>query len=108
MDVLVEVYEISAEYPSDERFGLSAQMRRSAVSILSNIAEGCGRMTAPEVRRFLTIARGSAAELEAQLLIAERLDFASQSTVRHLSGELDGIRAMLVGLGRNLAIPKNT
>ncbi len=68
-----DVYRASAEFPSDERYGLTAQVRRSAVSIPSNIAEGAGRGSKAEYCRFLLIARGSLMELDTQLWIAKDL-----------------------------------
>jgi len=69
MDLTVEIYRIAKKLPKEELFSLSDQMRRAAVSIPSNIAEGNGRQTKGEFQHFLRIAKGSAAELETQLLI---------------------------------------
>ena len=66
----VEVYELTKTFPGEERYGLTAQMRRAAVSVSSNIAEGKGRGTFPDFRHFLRIARGSANEVQSQLEIA--------------------------------------
>ncbi len=71
------VYEVSSGFPQDEMFGLKSQMRRSAVSIPSNIAEGQGRATAGEFHQFLGHARGSLYELETQLVIASELQYVS-------------------------------
>ncbi|MCZ7534189.1 MAG: four helix bundle protein [Acidimicrobiia bacterium] len=101
VSVTAQVYQLSAEFPVDERYGLTSQMRRSAVSIVSNIAEGCGRSTIPDTRRFFAIARGSAAELEAQLAVAETLGFVSQNEAAGLSDSLDHIRAMLIRLSQS-------
>jgi len=76
MKLVVSVYAELAAFPSSERFGLSDQIKRSAVSIPSNIAEGSARKTTKEFIQFLHIALGSAAELETQLLIASELGFA--------------------------------
>ena len=74
MDLVEEVYRYSSRFPADERYGLTSQVRRAAVSVPSNIAEGHSRPTADFVR-FLNIARGSVSEVETQLEIARRLGF---------------------------------
>ena len=76
LDAAVAVYEYAKCLPDEERFNLTDQTRRSAVSIPSNIAEGCGRSTDKDTARFLSNAIGSAYELETQLLIAQRLGYA--------------------------------
>ncbi|WP_445425003.1 four helix bundle protein [Alishewanella sp. HL-SH06] len=75
MDLVVDVYAITRQFPDIEKFGLASQMQRAAVSIPSNIAEGAGRESNADFVRFLTIARGSLSELETQLLIAQRLGY---------------------------------
>ena len=80
MDLVVRVYAFSANLPAEERYGLSSQMRRAAVSIPSNIAEGAARRSPAELIRFLAIARGSLSELDTQLLLAGRLGFAEPDT----------------------------
>ncbi len=75
VDLVVAIYELTATFPSIERYGLVTQIRRSSVSVPSNIAEGCGRRSSREKARFLEIALGSAFELEAQLEISSRLGF---------------------------------
>jgi four helix bundle protein len=75
MHLAEEVYHITDHMPDNERFGLTSQMRRAAVSISSNITEGHGRETRPDYLRFLRMARGSLMELETQLILAERLRF---------------------------------
>ena len=73
-DLAIDVYTVTAGFPPDERYGLTGQMRRASVSIVSNIAEGCGRATHRDLLRFLHIASGSSFELEAQLDICAGLD----------------------------------
>ncbi len=75
MDLVTMVYQVTKSLPSNEQFALSSQMKRAAVSIPSNIAEGAARDSSKEFLRFLAIARGSLAELETHLQIAERLEY---------------------------------
>lgn len=75
MNFVVEIYEITSQYPDEEKYGLVSQIRRSAVSIPSNIAEGAGRNSNKQYLQFLYIALGSIAEIETQLIIAKRLSF---------------------------------
>ena len=72
---VTKIYKITAKYPNEEKFGLVSQMRRAAVSIPSNIAEGAARNSKKEFINFLHIAQGSAAELETQILISRNLEF---------------------------------
>jgi len=75
VEMTVTIYEITEAFPITERYGLQAQMRRAGISVISNIAEGQGRLTAGEWRLLLSHARGSLYEIEAQLIIAKRLRF---------------------------------
>ena len=92
------VYRLTTGFPSTERFGLSQQMRRSALSISSNIAEGCGRGSQRELVRFLQIASGSAHELESQLQLAVDLGFCSDTSKRGLAAQIREVKSMLAGL----------
>lgn len=78
MDLVEDIYRITRDFPDEERFGLVQQMRRCAVSIPSNIAEGAGRSSSREFLRFLSIAIGSLAELETQVEIAKRIGYLSE------------------------------
>ena len=82
MALAEDVYRITGDFPREERFGLSQQMRRAAVSVASNISEGAGRGTDKEFVRFLLIARGSLQELETQLCLARRLAFISDDHIQ--------------------------
>jgi four helix bundle protein len=84
IDLTVDVYKATSSFPSDERFGLTSQTRRCAVSIPSNIAEGAGRNSNKEFCNFLGIANGSSYELQTQLIIANRLDLLDSSFLDNL------------------------
>ena len=98
MDLVESVYRLSAEFPAVERFGLTSQLRRAAVSIPASIAEGYGRTTRVEYVRFLDIARGSANEVETQLLIAVRLLFAPRAEAQRALDLCLEVQRILVGL----------
>jgi four helix bundle protein len=92
IDLTVEVYKATANFPSDERFGLTSQLRRSAVSIPSNIAEGAGRNSNKEFSNFLGIANGSSYELQTQLVIANRLSLLDGEILNSLLKEIDELQ----------------
>jgi four helix bundle protein len=91
VELSVEIYHLTAGFPSSEQFGLMNQMRRASISIASNIAEGYGRSTKGEYLQFLGFARGSNCELQTQLIIAGRLGFGtreSHESVERLSADV--------------------
>lgn len=98
VDLVEHVYVLTRGFPSDERFGLVAQMRRAAVSIPANIAEGYGRSHRGDYLHHLSFARGSLLELETHLTIALRLGFAADAQVQPISGLLDRVGRMLYRL----------
>ena len=100
MALVRRVYEVSASFPADEKFGLITQIRRSAVSVPSNIAEGAARGSRREFSQFLVIARGSLSELETQLRIARDLGYTDTSD---MLDEVEKIFALLAGLMRSQA-----
>ena len=91
----VATYRHTESFPSAERFGITSQMRRAAVSIASNIAEGCGRRSNRELLTFLYIAAGSAKELSCQLRIATDLGYGDPSSAEHVSAETKRVAKML-------------
>ncbi len=92
------IYDATRSWPQDERFGLTSQIRRAAVSAPSNIAEGCARRSPAEFLRFLSIAGGSLAEVETQTIIATRLGNFDQESQRSLLEAADELSRMLAGL----------
>lgn len=98
MSLVVEVYKITKMLPKEETFGLSDQMRRAAVSIPSNIAEGYGRQTPKSYAQFLTIARGSAFELETQLLLCQKIHHLTSTTINTLVSAISEITRMLTSI----------
>ena len=95
MDLVCEVYTLSQSYPKEEKFGLVSQMRRSAISIPSNIAEGSCRNSEKHFAHYLEIATGSLYELYTQLIISQNLDFISKDQLDALSDEITSIDKML-------------
>lgn len=88
MDITEDVYRLSAKFPKEEKYGLNSQIRRSAVSVPSNIAEGAGRNTDGEYKNFLGIASGSSNELITQLVLANRLDLVPAESVEPILNQL--------------------
>jgi len=97
-----KIYVATRDFPEEERFGLTSQLRRAAVSVPSNIAEGCGRNGNKELIQFCHIATGSLCEIETQLLLSEDLDFLPVETSTPLIDEITEIRKMLSGFTNKL------
>ena len=100
--LVFEVYKATKQFPREELFGLTSQLRRAAVSISSNIVEGCGRSTKAEYTRFLDISYGSAREVEYQLSIAFRLGYLSDSEYHSLANQSLETCRVLNGLIQSL------
>jgi four helix bundle protein len=100
------IYQLTTKFPADERFGLVSQMRRAAISIPSNIAEGQARHTTGEFIQFISHAEGSTAELETQMILSMELGFAEAKSTKSIFILLDDIRRMLNGLRRKLSSAK--
>jgi four helix bundle protein len=105
---VLSAYGATSEFPRDEQFGLTSQIRRAAVSIAANIAEGCGRGSDGDFARHLQIAIGSADELEYHLLLAADLRFISTADGQSLSSQLMEVRRMLIRLTQKLRSARNS
>ena len=103
IDFVEEVYQLTQTLPSKEKFNLISQIERAAISIPSNIAEGCGRQSDPLFHHFLSIALGSAYELETQLIVAHRLRYLPEESLSKLQNNLVEIQKMIAGLMRSLS-----
>lgn len=102
IDLTTDIYRLTEEFPRAEVYGLTSQLRRAAVSVASNIAEGSGRGSRKEFRQFLNTARGSLCEIETQLLIAGRLEFAAKDRLRNAEASAGEVGRMLNGLLQSL------
>lgn len=102
VDFVVVIYEHTRDFPSEERFGLTSQIRRASVSIPANIAEGAARQTDKEFLQFLAIAQGSCSEVETELLIGMKLGFLEEANYLKLKESADSIGRMLGGLSKHL------
>lgn len=98
MKLVKEVYRITKDFPSEERFVLTSQLRRSAISVCSNIAEGSSRKTKPEKRRFFEISRSSAVEIDTQIEIALLVEYLRRNEIVELEGYLERVFMMLTKL----------
>ncbi len=102
MELVEEIYKVTEGFPRTEQFGIVNQIRRSAVSIPSNIAEGAGKNSNNDFNRFASIATGSCNELETQLLISLGLDYISKENYYKIEMKLHKIQNMLFGLQKSL------
>ena len=91
----MKIYQSTQAFPKDELFGLTSQMRRSALSIPTNIAEGCGRNSTVELKRFLTIAAGSVSELQYQVFFCKEITLINEQLYKELNDELTVIRKLI-------------
>ena len=102
IELVKEVYKITKNFPKEEQYGLSSQMRRAAVSIPSNVAEGFRRRHNKEYKQFLNISLGSSAELETQIVIAKELEYIEGSKEKELVELIDHISRMISNLIKKL------
>ena len=107
MVLATDVYQLTKQFPKEETYGLVSQLRRAAVSIASNIAEGYGRESTSEYIRFLKIARGSLYETETQLYLSQKLQYVTQNDIIPILSLCTEIGRMLNTMLRRLSTPKN-
>jgi four helix bundle protein len=102
VDLAVKVYQVTAEFPNEEKFGITSQMRRSSVSVPSNIAEGTAKNTSKAVLNSLDISLGESFELETQAIIANRVGLLDQKTFDHLEADISEVQRMIHGFMQTL------
>ena len=102
VDLVVDIYKVTEHFPREEKFGLTSQIRRAAVSVPANIAEGAAPKSIKEFSYFLLNAQGSASEVETELVISHRLGYLNRTRFLELRTRLDSIGKMLNGLSRRL------
>ncbi len=100
--LVTEIYKVTESYPKSELYGLTNQIRRCAVSVPSNIAEGAARASAKEFSQFLSIALGSIAEVETQLIVSNNLKYLEKNNLDLLLDDIVTIRKMIVGLKKSI------
>ncbi|WP_262248571.1 four helix bundle protein [Parapedobacter soli] len=104
VELATYIYKTVADFPSDERFGLTNQIKRAVVSIASNIAEGAGRNSDKEFVQFLGIANGSSYELQTQIIIARNLGLLDDNSTKYIEEQLDEIQKMIYGFQKKLKV----
>lgn len=102
VNFVISVYKLTETFPREEKFGLTSQIRRAAVSVPANLAEGAARKSNKEFIHFLSNAQGSASELDTELLIAYKLGYLSENNYFALRSSLDNIGRMISGLSQHL------
>ena len=102
IDIVVEVYKLTVNFPQNERFGLTSQVQRASVSIPSNIAEGAGRNSQREFYQFLGIANGSSFEIETQLTVAYKLGYISEDHLNSITPKINEVQNMIFKLQKTL------
>jgi len=102
MELVTEIYKVTKEFPKEEIYGITSQIRRSAISVPSNIAEGAGRKSTKEFKQFLFIALGSLSELETQVIIAKNLNYIDEETNVKINNEIVTLIKMIASLIRSV------
>lgn len=103
LEFVTLIYRLTGKFPKSEIYGITSQIRRSAISIPSNIAEGAGRTSKKEFSHFLSISLGSLAELETQLIISDNLNYLDSGLLNDLISKLSSIRKMIFGLKKSIS-----
>src|SRR3989442_14289688 len=106
VELVTDIYRSTERFPKEERYGLTSQIRRAAISIPANIAEGAGRRSKKEFVHFLSNSQGSASELETELIIANRLGYLDETSFAQLVSQLERIGRLITGLSRHLSTAK--
>ena len=107
IELTEDVYKLLVNYPDYEKYGLTSQIRRSVVSVPSNIAEGSGRASNRDFRKFLAISLSSAFELETQLILSNKFEFISEKEFKNLSAKLQELQKMIFGFRKSLSNTTN-
>jgi len=102
MELVIDVYKITKQFPKSEMYGLCGQMQRCAVSVPSNIAEGHQRNSTPQFLQFISIARGSLGELETQIILAFRLEYLDKNTKEELLNRVARVGRLIGGMMKSL------
>src|SRR5215510_13875710 len=102
VELVIDIYRTTDSFPKEERYGLTSQIRRAAVSVPANIAEGAARFSSKEFARFLSNAQGSASELETELMIAHRLGYLDDASFSKLANQLERIGRLITGLSKHV------
>ena len=102
IDFVIQIYRATDAFPKEEKFGLTSQLRRAAVSVPANIAEGAARNSEKEFIHFLSNAQGSASELDTELIIANRLGYVDDEKIAELQVKLEKIGRLITGLSQHL------
>jgi len=102
VELVTDIYKRTERFPKEERYGLTSQIRRAAVSIPANIAEGAGRYSSKEFAHFLSNAQGSASELETELIISNRLGYLDETSFSQLIEQLERIGRLITGLSKHV------
>jgi four helix bundle protein len=106
VDFVTEIYEVTDMFDKSEKYALTSQLRRASVSVPSNIAEGSQKQSKADFIRYINIARGSIAEIETQLIIANRLNYISEIQLKKFGNDLKSIGAMLLALRNSMQTTK--